>query len=118
METWLKKALSLVGTPAMLQVGGGIVVHGMAPLHHDIEHFAQQQGAFMEHTIPAGLTLVLGFIIGASVVALVTRLAQIPGVSPGLSTTTSPQSSILVSGVIVSSSTVPMWVLFLMCGTS
>ncbi len=41
---WLMKALSIVGTLAMFLVGGGIVVHGIAPLHHAIEHFAQQQG--------------------------------------------------------------------------
>lgn len=38
---WLMKALSIVGTLAMFLVGGGIVVHGIAPLHHAIEHFAQ-----------------------------------------------------------------------------
>ncbi len=43
---WLMKALSIVGTLAMFLVGGGIVVHGIAPLHHAIEHFAQQQGDF------------------------------------------------------------------------
>ncbi len=39
------KALSIVGTLAMFLVGGGIVVHGIAPLHHAIEHFAGQQSA-------------------------------------------------------------------------
>ncbi|EHC6773022.1 DUF808 family protein [Salmonella enterica subsp. enterica] len=78
---WLMKALSIVGTLAMFLVGGGIVVHGIAPLHHAIEHFAQQQGAFMAHTIPAGLNLMLGFIIGAIVVALVKGVAKIRGVS-------------------------------------
>eukprot|EP01084_Bolivina_argentea_P218797 371214_1 len=42
---WLMKALSIVGTLAMFLVGGGIVVHGIAPLHHAIEHFAGQQSA-------------------------------------------------------------------------
>ncbi|HGT0956627.1 TPA: hypothetical protein ACMV0R_004280, partial [Salmonella enterica subsp. enterica] len=37
--------------------------------------------AFMAHTIPAGLNLVLGFIIGAIVVALVKGVAKIRGVS-------------------------------------
>lgn len=78
---WLMKALSIVGTLAMFLVGGGIVVHGIAPLHHAIEHFAQQQGTFMAHTIPGGLNLVLGFIIGAIVVALVKGVAKIRGVS-------------------------------------
>ena len=31
---WLMKALSVAGTAAMFLVGGGIVVHGLAPLHH------------------------------------------------------------------------------------
>lgn len=35
----------------------------------------------MVHTIPAGLNLVLGFIIGAIVVALVKGVAKIRGVS-------------------------------------
>ncbi|SUG19630.1 Inner membrane protein yedI [Salmonella enterica subsp. arizonae] len=78
---WLMKALSIVGTLAMFLVGGGIVVHGIAPLHHAIEHFAQQQGTFMAHTLPGLLNLVLGFIIGAIVVALVKSVAKIRGVS-------------------------------------
>lgn len=78
---WLMKALSIVGTLAMFLVGGGIVVHGITPLHHAIEHFAQQQGTFMAHTIPAGLNLVIGFIIGAIVVALVKGVVKIRGVS-------------------------------------
>lgn len=78
---WLMKALSIVGTLAMFLVGGGIVVHGITPLHHAIEHFAQQQGTFMAHTLPGLLNLVLGFIIGAIVVALVKSVAKIRGVS-------------------------------------
>ena len=38
------KSLSVVGTLAMFLVGGGIVVHGIAPLHHAIEHFSSTQG--------------------------------------------------------------------------
>jgi predicted DNA repair protein MutK len=37
---WLMKVLSIVGTLAMFLVGGGIVVHGIAPLHHAIEHWS------------------------------------------------------------------------------
>ncbi len=37
---WLMKLLSVVGTLAMFLVGGGIVVHGIAPLHHAIEHWS------------------------------------------------------------------------------
>lgn len=34
---WLMKALSIAGTAAMFLVGGGILVHGIAPLHHWLE---------------------------------------------------------------------------------
>lgn len=47
------KALSIVGTLAMFLVGGGIVVHGIAPLHHAIEHLRSSR-AFMAHTILRG----------------------------------------------------------------
>ncbi|WP_179125975.1 DUF808 domain-containing protein [Salmonella bongori] len=78
---WLMKALSIVGTLAMFLVGGGIVVHGITPLHHAIEHFAQQQSAFIAYTLPGLLNLVFGFIIGAIVVALVKSVAKLRGIS-------------------------------------
>ena len=78
---WLMKTLSVVGTLAMFLVGGGIVVHGIAPLHHAIEHFAQQQNTFMEIMLPTLLNLVLGFIIGGIVVLLVKAIAKMRGVS-------------------------------------
>ena len=38
---WLMKALAVAGTAAMFLVGGGILVHGVAPLHHAIERLAE-----------------------------------------------------------------------------
>ncbi len=78
---WLMKSLSVVGTLAMFLVGGGIVVHGIAPLHHAIEHFAQQQSSFIGLMLPTLLNLVLGFIIGGIVVMLVNMVARLRGVS-------------------------------------
>ena len=78
---WLMKTLSVVGTLAMFLVGGGIVVHGITPLHHAIEHFAQQQSALIALMLPTLLNLVLGFIIGAIVVLLVKTVARVRGVS-------------------------------------
>ncbi len=37
---YLMKGLGIVGTAAMFTVGGGILTHGIAPLHHFIEHAA------------------------------------------------------------------------------
>lgn len=78
---WLMKSLSVVGTLAMFLVGGGIVVHGVAPLHHSIEQFAQQQSAVVALILPTLLNLVLGFIIGAIVVLLVKAVARVRGVA-------------------------------------
>ncbi|EOI1353822.1 DUF808 domain-containing protein [Citrobacter amalonaticus] len=78
---WLMKSLSVVGTLAMFLVGGGIVVHGIAPLHHAIEQFARQQNAVVALILPTLLNLVLGFIIGAIVVLLVKAVARMRGVA-------------------------------------
>ena len=74
---WLMKILSVVGTLAMFLVGGGIVVHGVAPLHHAIEGFAAQQGALVAMLLPTLANLVLGFIIGAVVVAVVNGINRL-----------------------------------------
>jgi len=76
---WLMKSLSVIGTLAMFLVGGGIVVHGIAPLHHAIEHFAQAQGAVIAATLPTLLNLVIGLIIGLIVVAIVKLVEKMRG---------------------------------------
>lgn len=65
----LMKLLSIVGTLAMFLVGGGIIVHGIAPLHHAVEHWAGEQSALIASLLPTGVNLVLGFIVGAVVLA-------------------------------------------------
>ncbi|MCI1035204.1 hypothetical protein EDF75_1781 [Raoultella sp. BIGb0149] len=65
----LMKVLSVVGTLAMFLVGGGIVVHGITPLHHAVENLASGMSGFTASLLPTGVNLVLGFIIGAVVVA-------------------------------------------------
>lgn len=52
----LMKTLAIVGTAAMFLVGGGILAHGVATLHHFVEHSAEA----VEHAIPS-----IGGIIGA-----------------------------------------------------
>jgi predicted DNA repair protein MutK len=41
---FLMKGLSIAGTTAMFLVGGGILVHGIGPLHHAIEALAPRLG--------------------------------------------------------------------------
>ncbi|EKY3223142.1 DUF808 domain-containing protein [Cronobacter dublinensis] len=76
---WLMKALSVLGTIAMFLVGGGIVVHGVAPLHHAIEHWAQGLGGVGAAVMPTVLNLVLGFIIGTVVLAAVSLIGRLRG---------------------------------------
>lgn len=76
---WLMKSLSVIGTLAMFLVGGGIVVHGIAPLHHAIEHFAQTQAAVIATVLPTLLNLVIGLIIGLIVVAVVKLVEKMRG---------------------------------------
>lgn len=78
---WLMKSLSVIGTLAMFLVGGGIVVHGITPLHHAIEHFAEGQAAVIATILPTLLNLVIGLIIGLIVVAVVKLVGKMRGSS-------------------------------------
>ncbi|TLV05561.1 DUF808 domain-containing protein [Klebsiella indica] len=73
----LMKALSVVGTLAMFLVGGGIVVHGITPLHHAIEEIAHEQNGIIASLLPMAANLLLGFIIGAIVLAGVKAIAAL-----------------------------------------
>ena len=72
----LMRLLSVLGTAAMFMVGGGIVTHNVAPIHHLIEQLAHA-------TVPVGwltsslLNALVGVLIGAialAVVNVITRL--------------------------------------------
>ena len=79
---YLMKGLSIVGTAAMFLVGGGIILHGSAPLHHVLE------GLLVSiETLPGGSALpllttlvanaVTGLIAGGVLVALLTLFNRI-----------------------------------------
>ncbi len=70
---WLMKTLSVVGTAAMFLVGGGILVHGIAPLHHAVEGFSASYGGALTSTLANG---VLGVVAGALVLALVSVVGK------------------------------------------
>ena len=74
---WLMKILSVVGTLAMFLVGGGIVVHGIAPLHHLVESFAAGFGALAETLLPNLFNLVFGFIVGLVVLGAVNLISRL-----------------------------------------
>jgi len=74
---YLMKSLSVLGTAAMFLVGGGILSHGAAPLHHLFTAWAESLsvlpgvGAVLAASLPWLLNMVLGVLVGASVLGLV-----------------------------------------------
>ncbi len=70
----LMKALGIIGTAAMLWVGGGIVVHGMEEFHWEaIPHMLHQAAEGAGHAVPA-LEAVVSWLVtalGSAVVGLV-----------------------------------------------
>lgn len=65
---YMMKSLSVIGTAAMFLVGGGILVHGIAPLHHAIEAFSEGHGGALTGGLLNG---VAGVVAGAVVLAVV-----------------------------------------------
>jgi uncharacterized protein len=73
----LMKALSVVGTAAMFLVGGGILSHGIAPVHHAIVTLVLGFGPVVAWLLPLLADALLGVVAGALVlggVLLVKRL--------------------------------------------
>ena len=72
----LMKTLAVVGTAAMFMVGGGILVHGLPPAHHAIEHLAQSMPALP--LLPWLVTTLGEVLVGIACGALV--LAAVEGI--------------------------------------
>ncbi len=73
---WLMKFLSIAGTAAMFLVGGGILVHAVAPLHHFIEPYTQgAAGTLVSMLFNAVVGILIGIIV-LLVVQLVSRLRK------------------------------------------
>ncbi|MCB1896816.1 MAG: DUF808 domain-containing protein [Rhodocyclaceae bacterium] len=68
---WLMKALSVAGTAAMFLVGGGILVHGLAPLHHWIADRIHDLSGFNATLAEMGFNAAVGLLAGALLLALV-----------------------------------------------
>ena len=76
----LMKTLSVVGTAAMFLVGGGILVHGVPPLQHAVEAFAQGLGGsggfggvlrvVVQTTLEGAAGIVAGGIVLVAVLAV------------------------------------------------
>jgi predicted DNA repair protein MutK len=70
LAPYLMKTLSVAGTAAMFLVGGGILTHGIAPLHHAIEGAAHAAGP-VGGLVSSLLDGVAGVVAGAIVLGVV-----------------------------------------------
>lgn len=74
----LMKALSVLGTLAMFLVGGGILLHGIPPLGHAIEHWAEGMGA-VSGVVNSLVGGVAGFLAGATLVGVMQSVKRLRG---------------------------------------
>ncbi|NMO14275.1 DUF808 domain-containing protein [Pyxidicoccus fallax] len=78
----LMKTLSIAGTVAMFMVGGGILGHGIPPLHHLSESIAHGAsgvpgiGGVLGAILPSLIDAVTGVVAGAIVLLLVTAVTR------------------------------------------
>jgi uncharacterized protein len=79
---WLMKALSVAGTAAMFLVGGGILVHGVPPLHHAIEGAVHGLPRVLELLLPALADAAVGIVAGAVVLGALTLGRKVFARSP------------------------------------
>lgn len=71
----LMKFLSIAGTLAMFLVGGGILVHGIDFLHHEVDDIAHLTGVF-ENLTTMLLNGLVGLMVGIVVVAIITVIGK------------------------------------------
>ena len=92
---WLMKTLSVVGTAAMVWVGGHILLagaaelgwHGPYDLVHDAEHLVDDVagvGGALAWLVNTAISAAVGLVVGALVVFVVSRVRR-PGSSPATS---------------------------------
>ena len=79
---WLMKALSVAGTAAMFLVGGGILVHGIPPVHHAVEAAVQSLGGITQTLLSSLADGLFGVLAGALLLALWLPLQRLRGGAP------------------------------------
>lgn len=79
---WMMKALSVAGTAAMFLVGGGILVHGIPPMHHWVEEWASGletvpgAGELLSVLAPIFVDAIAGIAAGALVLAAISAFQR------------------------------------------
>lgn len=75
----LLKALSVAGTAAMFLVGGGILVHGIGPLHHALQGLTAVPPGWLWTALA---NAAFGAVAGAVVLVAMTLLTRLRGLRP------------------------------------
>lgn len=73
---YLMKGLGIAGTAAMFLVGGGILVHGIPPLHHLVEA-VETSGGLVGSLLPVGIDGIVGVVAGAVALGAVKVIARL-----------------------------------------
>ena len=77
----LMQSLTVIGTAAMFMVGGGIITHGIAPLHHVMQRAvdAASAGVIFDTLAPTLLDALVGIIAGVLTLLVVKAGATLAG---------------------------------------
>jgi len=75
---FLMRFLSVAGTAAMFLVGGGILAHGIGPLHHWTEEMGHGTG-LMAAVGPLLVNALVGVLAGGIIVGIVTAVGRMKG---------------------------------------
>lgn len=75
----LMRFLSIAGTAAMFLVGGGILVHDVAPLHHMAESITHSMSGVLATVVGMLFNALVGIVLGTIVLAVVTGIKKMFG---------------------------------------
>ncbi len=75
---WMMRFLSVAGTAAMFLVGGGILAHGLAPIHHWTEELGKS-GGLAASLGPVLVNALVGVVAGGVLVGLVSVAGRLRG---------------------------------------
>ena len=76
------RALTVIGTAAMFLVGGGIIAHGIGPLHHVVEQLADGVGV-LGGVVSQMLNAAIDIVGGALALLVVKMFSGVVGALRG-----------------------------------
>lgn len=76
---YILKSLTIIGTIAMFMVGGSIIVHGVGPLHHEVEHLAKLRLLFFPSLTQVVLQMLVGMVVGMAIFFVVAFIGKLRG---------------------------------------